>query len=350
MADPHFFHHHGPLTLAQIAQKTGATLPEGVDPARVMTDVAPLDTAAPDQLSFIDNRKYQAAFKESRAGACFMRPHLASLAPSGMVALVTPTPYKAYALAAQMFYPAERPGVPQISPHAAIHPTAQIGARVHIEHFAVIGPRAVLGDDVWIEAGAVIGAGVTIGAGSRVGAGASVSHAVIGQGVRLYPGCRVGQDGFGFAIDPAGFVKVPQLGRVIIHDFCEIGANTCIDRGAGPDTVIGMGTWIDNLVQIAHNVKIGRGCILVGQVGIAGSTVIDDFVAIGGQAGIAGHLHIEKGVQIAAGSGVINNLSAGSVVMGYPALPKTRFLRHVAYLNRMTGGLPASATTRETPE
>ncbi|MFP4464344.1 MAG: UDP-3-O-(3-hydroxymyristoyl)glucosamine N-acyltransferase, partial [Alphaproteobacteria bacterium] len=198
-----------------------------------------------------------------------------------------------------------------------------------------IGQGVEIGNQVWIEAGAVIQEGVKIGNRCRIGAGACVSHALIGDHVRLYPGVRVGQDGFGFAIDPAGHVKVPQLGRVIIEDHVEIGANTTIDRGAGPDTVIGQGTWIDNLVQIGHNVKIGRGCVIVAQVGISGSTIIEDFVAIGGQAGIAGHLRVGSGAKIAAQSGVMNNLEARKEYMGSPAFPKMQFFRHVAALNRL---------------
>ena len=151
----------------------------------------------------------------------------------------------------------------------------------------------------------------------------------------LYPGVRIGQDGFGFAIDPAGHVKVPQLGRVKIGNHIEIGANTTIDRGAGPDTEIGDGTWIDNLVQIGHNVRIGRGCVIVSQVGISGSTQIGDFVAIGGQAGIAGHLNIGSGARIGAQSGVMNDIPHMSEYMGSPAFPKTQFFRQVAALNRL---------------
>jgi UDP-3-O-[3-hydroxymyristoyl] glucosamine N-acyltransferase len=181
----------------------------------------------------------------------------------------------------------------------------------------------------------VIGRNVQIGEHVRVGASATVSHAHIGDHSRLYTGVRIGQDGFGFAIDPRGHVKVPQLGRVIIEGHVEIGANTCIDRGAGPDTVIGQGTWIDNLVQIGHNVRIGRGCIIVSQVGIAGSTVLEDFVAIGGQGGISGHLHIGQGARIAAGSGVIKDIPAGEEQMGYPAQPIRDFMKQVAFMKRL---------------
>ncbi len=334
MADPRFFTRRGPFSLRQIADQAGAVLkPEFA--GLMVNDVAPLDTAEVTNLSFIDNRKYRDQFQKSRAGACFMRSEMAALAPSGMVCLVTPLPYKSYAYAAQMFYPESQP-LSAISEHAIIDVTAVIGEACRIDAGVVIGPGAHIGAGSWIESNSVIGENVQIGTHCRIGPNASVAYALIGHHVRLYPGVRVGQDGFGFAIDPTGHVKVPQLGRVIIEDNCEIGANTCIDRGTIGDTVIGTGTWIDNLVQIAHNVKIGRGCIIVAQVGISGSSVLEDYVALGGQAGVAGHLHIGKGAQIAAQSGVIGDIPAGETYMGYPALPKTQFMRHVAYLNRMT--------------
>ncbi len=239
-----------------------------------------------------------------------------SLAPEGLICLVSNSPYKAYALAAQMFYPVHaEEGF--ISPHA------------------VIGEGAEIGENTVIEAGAVIGENVKIGKNCRIGANSTISHAVIGDYTRIYPGARIGQDGFGFAIDPAGHVKVPQLGRVIIGNHVEIGANSCIDRGAGPDTVIGDGTWIDNLVQIGHNVKIGRGCILIAQSGIAGSTVLEDYAVIAAQAGVAGHLRIGMGAQVGAQAGVMRKVSAGEKVLGSPAQPVKEYMRQVAVLKKL---------------
>ena len=182
---------------------------------------------------------------------------------------------------------------------------------------------------------AVISEGCIIGAKCRIGSHVSVSYALIGDNVRIYAGARIGQDGFGFAIDPAGFVKVPQLGRVMIEGHSEIGANTTIDRGALGDTVIGMGTWIDNMVQIAHNVKVGRGCMLAAQIGISGSTEIGDYVAVGGQAGFAGHLKIGSMARIAAKSGVTRDVPPKEEWMGYPAMPMKQYLRQVGTLNRL---------------
>jgi UDP-3-O-[3-hydroxymyristoyl] glucosamine N-acyltransferase len=317
MADPRFFKNAGPFSLARLAEMTGAILSAPEAASRSFADVGPLDSSGAEQISFIDNIKYREQFAATKAGACFAAPAMAGHGPAGLVLLLTDTPYKAYALAAQAFYPDQVKADGVISPRAAIDPSAKIGAGVTIEDFAVIGP------------------GVEIGAGSRIGAGATVTHAVIGQNTRIYPGCRIGQDGFGFAIDPKGHVKVPQLGRVIIGNHVEIGANTCIDRGAGPDTVIGDGTWVDNLVQIGHNVRIGRGCVIVAQVGISGSTVVDDYAVIAGQAGIAGHLHIGKGARIGAQSGIMRDVAPGADVLGSPAAPIRDKMREFAMINRL---------------
>lgn len=334
MADPRFFKKHGSFTARELAQMLDCTLLENANPDIVLTDVAPLKTATSSDLSFLDNIKYKEDFIATKAGACFVSPTMKNVAPADVVCLITNTPYKAYAKAAQKFYPFETPNS-NISPKAYIHNTAKIARGCVIECGAYIGANAEIGESVWIEANSVISENVKIGSHCRIGPNASVAYSIIGNHVRIYPGARLGQDGFGFAIDKAGHVKVPQLGRVIIGDNVEIGANTCIDRGAGPDTIVGDGTWIDNLVQIGHNVVIGKGCVIVAQVGISGSTVIGDYVAIGGQVGIAGHLHIGTGAKIAGQSGVMRNIPAGEEHMGSPAFPKKDFLKQVVTLNRL---------------
>ncbi|HNS44975.1 MAG TPA: UDP-3-O-(3-hydroxymyristoyl)glucosamine N-acyltransferase, partial [Alphaproteobacteria bacterium] len=291
------------MSLAQIARVAGAELASVADGDYLVEDVAALDVAGERHLSFLDNPKYRDQFTASKAGACIVHPDIAEHAPSGVRLLLSKSPYKSYALAAQAFYPEERPS-PSISKSAVVHSEAKIGQNVHIADFVTIGAGVEIGDGVWIESHAAIGGGVVLGEGVRIGNHATISHAVIGKHTRIYPGVRIGQDGFGFAIDPSGFVKVPQLGRVVIGDHVEIGANTTIDRGASGDTVIGSGTWIDNLVQIGHNVKIGRGCILVSQVGVAGSSELGDFVVLAGQVGVAGHLKIGSMAKVAAQSGV----------------------------------------------
>jgi len=334
MPDPRFFKKARRFDVDELAEKFSCEIVNGLDQTLVLDDVAPLQVAQKNDLTFFDNIKYKADFTKTQAGACFVSEKVLDYAPEGLVCLVSDQPYKAYALAAQAFYPEALPK-PDISIRAFIHKSAKIGKGCAIEDGAYIGEDVEIGDQVWIEANAVVRENVKIGARCRVGSNTSLSHCLIGEDVRIYPGVRVGQDGFGFAIDPAGHVKVPQLGRVIIEDHVEIGANTTIDRGAGPDTIIGQGTWIDNLVQIGHNVQIGRGCVIVAQVGVSGSTVIDDYVAIGGQSGIAGHLHVGKGARIGAQSGVMRDIPPGEEQLGSPALPAKQFLRQVVALNRL---------------
>jgi len=334
MADPKFFATDGPFTLAQLAEIAEATIAPGGDPGRSFKDVSSLEAAGPDEIGFLDNKKYVDAFTASRAGGCIVHPDLASRAPAGMALLLSTTPYLAYARVARAFHPepAIRPG---IHPMAWVDPTARLGSDVEVAAGAFIGARAQIGARCRIGPNAVIGDAVVLGEDTIVGPNASLSHCEIGARVRVYPGARIGQDGFGFAAGEKGLVKVPQLGRVIVGDGCEIGANSCIDRGSASDTIIGPGTVIDNLVQIGHNVKVGRNCILVAQVGISGSTRLGDGVIIGGQAGLVGHLRIGSGAQIAAQSGVMRDIAPGEVVGGSPAMPIGEWRRQSATLRRL---------------
>ena len=329
--DPRFFARAGPLPLAVIAAAAGGEAPAVM---RLLAGIAPLQTAGPDALSFLDNRRYLRLLKDSRAGAVIVHPDMAAHVPADTVAIVTREPYLGWARAAALFHPAP-PAMP------GIHPTAVIATGARIDAAAEIGPHAVIGADAEIGAGcriganAVIGAGVVLGAECRIGANASVSHAVLGARVYIYPGARIGQEGFGFATGPAGFVTVPQLGRVLIGDDVEIGANSCVDRGSAQDTVIGAGSRLDNLVQIGHNVRLGHCCVIVAQVGIAGSTVLEDFVQIGGQAALAGHLHVGKAARIGAQAGVISDVPPGASWLGSPAQPVRDMFRQVAILKRL---------------
>lgn len=334
MPDTRFFTKEKTFTVKKLAKKLNCNVLPANSEDLALDDIRTLKDAESNHLSFFDNVKYKSDFVKTKAGACFVSPKMAKLAPEGLICLVSDTPYKNYALAAQAFYPEKHPAS-DISEAATIDSSAKIGNNASIAANVYIASDVTIGDNAWIEAGAVIQSGVTIGSNCRIGAQSTVSHAIIGDYVRIYPGARIGQDGFGFAIDPMGHVKVPQLGRVLIEDHVEIGANTTIDRGSGPDTIIGQGTWIDNLVQIGHNVVIGKGCVIVSQVGISGSTVIEDYVAIGGQVGIAGHLRIGMGARIGAQAGVISDLDPGIEYLGSPAFPRGQFLRQVATLNRL---------------
>jgi len=331
MADPRFFPVSGPFPLGKLAEIAEAKLSPGADASRLFRDLSSLESAGSDEVSFLDNRRYLAALAASHAGACLIHPSLAERAPSGMALLLTQAPYKGFARLAAVFHPEAKP-TPGIHLTAVVDTTARLGRDVAIAAGAVIGPRAEIGDRVRIGANATVGEAVIVGADSTIGANASLSHCIVGARVLIYPGVRIGQDGFGFAMDPSGHVKMPQLGRVLIGDDVEIGANSCIDRGSAGDTVIGPGCMIDNLVQIGHNVRLGRLCVIVAQVGISGSTRLDDFVVVGGQGGLAGHLNIGKGARIAAQAGVTKDVPPGQEMGGMPAVPIGEWRRQAAAL------------------
>jgi len=335
MADPRFFHNQGPIKLAELARVGGAELSPDADPDRLIHDVAPLDTAGPEALTFLDNPKYVEAFRESNAGACVVAAKFAGDAPGNMALLLSEQPYRSYARIAHAFYPNTSAEASDHHSSAVIDPSATIGEGCTIGANAVIAAKVILADNVRIGAGAVVDRAVSVGAGTEIGANTSLSHCEIGAHCLLHPGVRIGQRGFGFDMSPEGHLDVPQLGRVIIGNDVEIGANSCIDRGSGPDTIIGDGCKIDNLVQIGHNVHLGKGCVVVAQGGIAGSAHLEDFVILAGQSGIAGHLRIAAGTQIAARSGVMRDTEPGAKLAGNPAIPTRELFRQLTALAKL---------------
>jgi UDP-3-O-[3-hydroxymyristoyl] glucosamine N-acyltransferase len=332
VGDPRFFQRTGPHSLAAVADAARCEAP----PRRLLfRGVAPLSVAGPDEVSFLDNRKYLPDLGKTAAGAVIVSPELSDQVPDTAVAIVTDEVYAAWARVATLFHPPP-PAVPGIHPTAIIGADARIDPTAEIGPLAVIGAGAVIGRRTRIGPLAVIGPNVEIGADCRIASHATVTHARLGDRVFLYPGVRVGQAGFGFATTEEGFLTVPQLGRVLIDDDVEIGANTTVDRGGMTDTMIGAGTRIDNLVQIAHGVRIGRCCVLVALAGIAGSAVIEDYVLVGGQVGIAGHLHVGGGAKLAAQAGVMQDVPPGAEMGGSPAQPRRAWMREVAWLRRVT--------------
>jgi UDP-3-O-[3-hydroxymyristoyl] glucosamine N-acyltransferase len=292
--------------------------------------VSSLAQAGPDTVTYLSDRSYRPQLAAARPGACFLRPDDADGAPAGCVVLLTATPQLAYSMAAERLHRARlvRPGE-AVAVDAVVEEGVLLGAGV------VVGPGARIGRGTVIGPNTVVGPGVAIGRDCRIGPNVSIGFALIGDRVTILAGAAIGEAGFGAAAGPQGMFDLPQLGRAIIQDGVTIGANSCVDRGAFGDTVIGENTKIDNQVQIAHNVQVGRNCVMAAHVGISGSVVVGDDVQFGGQAGVGDHVTIGSGARLAAGSGVIKYVPPGETWGGAPARPAKRWMREIAWLARM---------------
>jgi UDP-3-O-[3-hydroxymyristoyl] glucosamine N-acyltransferase len=327
MPDPRFFEALGPIPLSRLAQITGATPAAGASDIPI-SEAAPLNRAGLDGISFATDRKRTDELAATAAGACFVPEDLADRVPSGCIALVTRQPQAAWSLAAGALHRPIllAPGETLIDPTAVIEEGVEIGARV------TVGAHARIGAGTRLSAGVVIGPGVSIGRDCRIGPNVVVGFAMVGDRVALYAGAVIGEAGFGATAGPTGVLDVPQLGRVILQDNVTIGVNSCVDRGAYEDTVVGENTKIDNLVHIAHNTRVGRNCVMAAYVGISGSVTIGDGCAFGGRAGVADHIKIGDGATIGAAAGVMRDVPAGEFWSGYPAKPVREWLKETVWL------------------
>jgi UDP-3-O-[3-hydroxymyristoyl] glucosamine N-acyltransferase len=340
MALPTFFKQYPSLTLAEIAASTKARLADADRADHVITGVASLDEAGPHHLTFFENLRYADQLARTHAGAVLVSEGFKGEIPSHVAVLRAKRPFAAFVELARELQPdALRPAsgfdVSGISEQAIIHPTALIEDDVTIDPLAVIGPDVEIGSGTIIGSGAVIAAGVKIGRDCNIGAGSVLQFTLIGNNVLVHPGCKFGQDGFGFVFGRDKHIKVPQTGRVLIQNDVEIGAGTTIDRGSLRDTVIGEGTKIDNQVQIGHNVTIGRHCVIAAKCGLAGSLTIGDNVALGAMVGLNNHITIGDGAQVAAMAGVKDSIPPRGRWGGIFARPTKQWFREILAVEKL---------------
>lgn len=323
------------LTAAAIAEVVGGRVIG--DASITVSGVAPLDRACVRDLSFLGAAKYSPMFTSSQAGIVLVSPELAETPGTVSVRIIVDKPQESLLSLLPRFHRAA-PAVLGIHSTAVVGVGATFGRDISVGPYAVVGEGATIGDSAVIGAHVVVGAGVRIGDGSHLYPGVTVySGSVIGNRVTIHAGARIGSDGFGYVPRDGQHLKIPHVGRCIIEDDVEIGANTTIDRGSIDDTVVGAGTKVDNLVQIAHNVRIGRMCLIMAQVGIAGSVRVEDGAMLLGQVGVSGHHTIGKGARLAAQAGVFGDIPAGETWSGYPARPHKEALRAQAALFKLPG-------------
>ncbi|MBL8959456.1 MAG: UDP-3-O-(3-hydroxymyristoyl)glucosamine N-acyltransferase [Gemmatimonadetes bacterium] len=322
------------LTARRIAELTAGELIG--DPEVSVGAVAPVERAGPGTVTFLASAKYAAAFAASQASVALVSPELAEL-PGVATRIVVRNPHEGMLALLPHLYAARRRR-PGIDPTARLGRGVQLGAQVEIGPYVVLGDGVVLGDRVTLGAHVVIGDGVTVGADTLLHPHVTVySGSALGARVIAHAGVRIGSDGFGYVFGDGAHRKIPHVGRCLVEDDVELGANTTVDRGSIDDTVIGAGTKIDNLVQVAHNVRIGRLCLIMSQVGIAGSVRIGDGCVLAGQVGVSGHHVIGDRARLAAQAGVFGDIPAGETWSGYPARPHREALRAQAALFKLPG-------------
>jgi len=333
MADKIFYEYSGPKNLKEIAEIADAVLVDESKANEQIENICSIESAGREDLCFFYDKKNKDKAKTIKSKACATTEELKHLIPEDVAVLIVKDPKLSFIKLLHAFY-REHEHEPKIEDSARISPLAKIGSGCYIGHNVVIEDDVVIGDNSVIEANAFIGRGCQIGNNCKIANNASISYCLMGNDCYIYTGARIGQDGFGFSVVEGKHKRIPQIGRVIIGNDVEVGANACIDRGALDDTIIGDGCRIDNLVQVAHNDKIGKYCILVAQTGIAGSCTFGDYVVCGGQTGFADHLNVGSGAQIGAQSGVMRDIEPGAIVMGTPTVPFKDFMRQVAFLQK----------------
>ena len=337
--DPRFFERLPALTVGDLAERIGGEVSRGGD--RTVSAVAPLAVAGAADVAFLGDRRFMPALADSRAGCVVVPASAVDAAPAKAAVIVSGEAQAAWARASLLLH---RP----IALIQAANPEeAAEDETVVFEPGVVLGAGARIGRGTRIGANTVIGPGVQIGRDCVIGSNVTIGFALIGDRVRLLSGARIGEPGFGAAGSRTGPVDVPQLGRVILQDGVSVGANSCIDRGAYDDTVIGENTKIDNLCMVGHNCVIGRSCLMAAHTGLSGSVTVGDGVMFGGKAGVGDHLTIGEGARVAAGAGVLQDIPAGETWSGYPAKPLRQFLREAVWLAKQTSGKARAGKSRE---
>jgi UDP-3-O-[3-hydroxymyristoyl] glucosamine N-acyltransferase len=324
------------LTAADVARLVNGVVAPNDDAERVVRRIAPLDRAGPEELTFYASPRYAEAFARCGAGAVLVAPELAE-APGapGATRIVVAKPHEALlAVIPALYQPPPR--TPGIHHTAILGRGVRLGVDVSVGPYVVLGDGAALDDRVTVDAHCVVGAGVALGTDSHLYPGVTLyPGTTVGKRVTLHSGVRLGSDGFGYVYADGAHQKIPHVGRCIIGDDVEIGANTTIDRGSVDDTVIGAGTKIDNLVHLGHNVRVGRLCLIMAQVGVAGSSTIEDGAILAGQVGVGGHMTVGRGARVGGQGGVTADVPAGATYSGYPARPHKESLRASAALFKL---------------
>ena len=326
MSENQFFEKRGPFPLREIIKVIGCSGDFSQENNFEISSFESLDNASTNDMTFLNSIKYQELSLKTKAAACITSPNLSKFLPKKCIKLDVKNVLFAVTQVAKMFYPNADMDIPDENLSTSnevrnLYPDVKFGKNV------LIGKNVKIGKNSHIASNSIIESNVHIGENCVVGSFVTIRNSLILDNVYIQDGSKIGVKGFGFIPNKNKNTRTPHIGKVILEEGVEVGANSTIDRGSLSNTVIGKNTFLDNQVHVAHNVHIGKNCMIAGQVGFAGSTTVGDNVVIGGQAGISGHLVIGNNVKIGGGSGVINNIPDNSQVMGYPAIPLKDFVK-----------------------